>query len=397
MSKFDFRSKLQFRCAACLLFDWSRLAARLRSDCAKAERACAEFSQLLRRTRRRPPHRRSALVVGIRCAAQAFARREIRRRDRHAGRLADEESGDAGAGARTRCRLLQKGRLSQSYRRAAKGADRESEGRRIHAASRYFRISCRPSQRSDSRARKSADVVSQRQRRRRLHSWRLLHPDEKLSEGARRVREDVRRGVRIRRRRISSRRACCCVRILVPSPKSTHKKRHRIDPKLPLVHNLLGEIYLFHSQIPEAIAEFQKELALNPGYAPAYYKLADAYSRIQKFDDAEKLLQRSIWLDATSTGPYILMGKVLQKKGRIRVGCSSLAARSRHGPEQSDDAPFAGPGLSRHGPGRRRRARTQCRRPTGRTAERQAMISDTAHNGHSSSRIDRLASPAHAE
>jgi len=40
---------------------------------------------------------------------------------------------------------------------------------------------------------------------------------------------------------------------------------------------------------------------VNPGHAATYYKLADAYSRIQKFDAAERLLQRSIWLDATST------------------------------------------------------------------------------------------------
>ncbi len=109
-----------------------------------------------------------------------------------------------------------------------------------------------------------------------------------------------------------------------PIAEEYAQKAASIDPKLPLVHNLLGEVYLFHSQIPEAIAEFQKELAINPGYAPAYYKLADAYSHIQKFDEAEKLLQRSIWLDATSTGPYILMGKVLQKKGESELAVRSL-------------------------------------------------------------------------
>jgi tetratricopeptide (TPR) repeat protein len=65
-------------------------------------------------------------------------------------------------------------------------------------------------------------------------------------------------------------------------------------------------------------------MAINPGHAPTYYKLADAYSRIQKFDDAERLLQRSIWLDATSTGPYILMGKVLQKKGETELAVRAL-------------------------------------------------------------------------
>ncbi len=97
-----------------------------------------------------------------------------------------------------------------------------------------------------------------------------------------------------------------------------------LDPKLPLAHHLLGELYLYQSKIPEATSQFQAELAINPGYAPAYYKLADAYSRVQKYDDAEKLLQRSIWLDATSTGPYILLGKVLEKKGEPELAVRAL-------------------------------------------------------------------------
>jgi tetratricopeptide (TPR) repeat protein len=109
-----------------------------------------------------------------------------------------------------------------------------------------------------------------------------------------------------------------------PVAEEYAQKAASLDPKMPLVHHLLGELDLYHSKIPEAISELQTELALNPGYAPAYYKLADAYSRVQKFDDAEKLLQRSIWLDATSTGPYILMGKVLQKKGEPELAVRSL-------------------------------------------------------------------------
>jgi tetratricopeptide (TPR) repeat protein len=102
------------------------------------------------------------------------------------------------------------------------------------------------------------------------------------------------------------------------------KKAVELDPKLPLAHLLLGELYLYQAKIPEAITQFQSELEINPSYAPAYYKLADAYSRVQKFDEAEKLLQRSIWLDSTSTGPYILLGKVLEKKGEIELAVRAL-------------------------------------------------------------------------
>ena len=109
-----------------------------------------------------------------------------------------------------------------------------------------------------------------------------------------------------------------------PVAEEYAQKAATLDPQLPLVHFLLGELFLYKSRVPEAIAEFNKELAINPAHAATYYKLADAYSRIQKFDDAERLLQRSIWLDATSTGPYILMGKVLEKKGEFELAVRAL-------------------------------------------------------------------------
>jgi len=109
-----------------------------------------------------------------------------------------------------------------------------------------------------------------------------------------------------------------------PIAEEYAKKAVELDPKLPRVHMLLGEIYLYKSRVPEAIEQFQKELELNPGEAAVYYKLADAYSRLQKYEEAERLLQRSIWLDATSTGPYILMGKVLEKKGETALAVRAL-------------------------------------------------------------------------
>ena len=109
-----------------------------------------------------------------------------------------------------------------------------------------------------------------------------------------------------------------------PIAEEYAQKAIALDPKLPLAHFSLGELHLYKSRIPEAISDFQQEQALNPGHAPTYYKLANAYSRIQKFDDAERLLQRSIWLDATSTGPFILMGKVLQKKGEVELSVRAL-------------------------------------------------------------------------
>ena len=102
------------------------------------------------------------------------------------------------------------------------------------------------------------------------------------------------------------------------------KKAVELDPKLPMANYLLGEMYIFKSRIPEAIKAFEAELAINPANAATYYRLADAYTRVQRWDDAEKLLQQSIWLDSTASGPFILMGKVLLKKNDATLAARSL-------------------------------------------------------------------------
>jgi tetratricopeptide (TPR) repeat protein len=113
-----------------------------------------------------------------------------------------------------------------------------------------------------------------------------------------------------------------------PVAEEYAQKAIAADPKLPLAHQLLGEIQMFQSKIPDAVTNFQQEIAINPANPTTYYKLADAYSRIQKYEEAERMLQRSIWLDASATGPYILLGKVLEKKGEpaLAVGYLQKAA-----------------------------------------------------------------------
>jgi tetratricopeptide (TPR) repeat protein len=109
-----------------------------------------------------------------------------------------------------------------------------------------------------------------------------------------------------------------------PIAEQEARKAVEIDPKLPMAHYVLGEMYIFKSRIPEAIKAFEGELAINPAHAATYYRLADAYTRVLRWDDAEKLLQQSIWLDATASGPYVLMGKVLLKKNDAVLAVRSL-------------------------------------------------------------------------
>ena len=54
-----------------------------------------------------------------------------------------------------------------------------------------------------------------------------------------------------------------------PVAEEYAQKAVALDPKLPMAHFLLGELHLYKSRIPEAIADLQQELAINPGYAAA--------------------------------------------------------------------------------------------------------------------------------
>ena len=53
-----------------------------------------------------------------------------------------------------------------------------------------------------------------------------------------------------------------------PIAEEYAQKAIALDPKLPLAHFFLGELHLYKSRVPEAITDFQQELAINPGHAP---------------------------------------------------------------------------------------------------------------------------------
>ncbi|MGA8940472.1 MAG: tetratricopeptide repeat protein, partial [Acidobacteriaceae bacterium] len=84
---------------------------------------------------------------------------------------------------------------------------------------------------------------------------------------------------------------------------------------LPLAHELLGEIALAGDHLDEAISQFEQEKAHNPLDGSIYDRLGDAYDRAAKYDDAQRSLQEAILLEPNATGPYILLGKTMLRKG----------------------------------------------------------------------------------
>jgi predicted Zn-dependent protease len=97
-----------------------------------------------------------------------------------------------------------------------------------------------------------------------------------------------------------------------------------LSPKMPLVHELLGEMALAQSRGADAITEFEQERAVNPLYGGVYDRLGDAYLRAGEFDKAQQALNRAVLLEPASTGPYMLLGKVLLKQGNAAMATMYL-------------------------------------------------------------------------
>jgi predicted Zn-dependent protease len=86
-----------------------------------------------------------------------------------------------------------------------------------------------------------------------------------------------------------------------------------LDAKLPLAHELLGEVALARGDTATAIQEFEAEKKINPLNADLYDRLGDAYLRSGQYTQAQEALNRAVLLEPNSTGPFILLGETFLK------------------------------------------------------------------------------------
>jgi predicted Zn-dependent protease len=113
----------------------------------------------------------------------------------------------------------------------------------------------------------------------------------------------------------------------VPVAQEFARKALELDSQLPLAHALLGEVALAGEHLDEAIAEFEKERVRNPLDGSVYDRLGDAYTRAGDYTKAQQALQQAVLLEPNSTGPYILLGKVLLKR-QDSVGAAMYLERA---------------------------------------------------------------------
>lgn len=78
-----------------------------------------------------------------------------------------------------------------------------------------------------------------------------------------------------------------------------------IEPQNPLYHNAAGAVLLNVGRYPEAQAEFQKAVELDPTYADAFHNLGSAYAEQAKWEDAivayRKALAQTIYASPENT------------------------------------------------------------------------------------------------
>ncbi|MBV8437174.1 MAG: tetratricopeptide repeat protein [Silvibacterium sp.] len=115
----------------------------------------------------------------------------------------------------------------------------------------------------------------------------------------------------------------------LPVAEEYAKKAVELDPRLPLSRQLLGEIALARQDVDQAVAEFEKERDLNPLYGGIYDRLGDAYTRAGQYQKALQALQQAVLLEPNSTGPYILLGKVMLKQ-QDPVSAGMYLERAEH-------------------------------------------------------------------
>ncbi|MCU1267826.1 MAG: Tetratricopeptide repeat protein [Acidobacteria bacterium] len=106
---------------------------------------------------------------------------------------------------------------------------------------------------------------------------------------------------------------------LLPEAIAEFRKAIALDPGFPRAHYYLGLTYLLdegQSKLSEALAEFKIELTANPDEYFANYYLGIAYIFQRKWDLALSFFQRASTIQPNNPDPYYQLGQAYQELGK---------------------------------------------------------------------------------
>jgi len=134
----------------------------------------------------------------------------------------------------------------------------------------------------------------------------------------------------------------------------------QIEPRLPGVHCRLGMAILRQGETAEreqeAMAEFQKELEVNPDDVPSQLEIGELELDLHRPDDAEKHFSRAIQLEPSAFRARIDLGKLLVQRKEYGKALDQLKIAVRSAP--ADEAVYYQLMLAYRGLGREEDAKT---------------------------------------
>ena len=97
---------------------------------------------------------------------------------------------------------------------------------------------------------------------------------------------------------------------------AAYQRAIALDPKGAYPHNGLGNVYSDLGKYDDAIAAYQRAIQLDPKYAAPHNGLGNVYSELGKYDDAIAAYQRAIQLDPKDAAPHNGLGSVYSDLGK---------------------------------------------------------------------------------
>lgn len=107
----------------------------------------------------------------------------------------------------------------------------------------------------------------------------------------------------------------------------------KANPKEPDAHYGLGYLLWIQKQYPEAMSEFQAELANNPNHVLAMLYLADTDIQISQIENAGPLLEKVVKLNPALALGHLDLGIVLAQAGRKQDAVREMKEAARLDPD----------------------------------------------------------------
>jgi serine/threonine protein kinase/Flp pilus assembly protein TadD len=125
-----------------------------------------------------------------------------------------------------------------------------------------------------------------------------------------------------------------------------HSRKTTTPPEVPLA---LGRVRLLQEQYPEAVAQFEQALAIDPRNEGAYHGLAQAYAAMGLTDKAEESWRSDIALHPNSVDPYDQLAKFEFNRRNYPVAVANFRAALKLAPQDSAILSDLGAALSHAG------------------------------------------------